>query len=348
LTSQPFFTIAVPTYNRRVLLKKTLDSLLSQTYQNFEIIIGNDYTQEFLTQKKLGYSDKRLRIVNNKKNLGELKNMNSLIKLAKGKYFIWIFDDDPCAPVLLELVIKSINNFNWPLVIFPSYAQFYGEKKVEFKNSYADKAVAFSGKDFISAYLNGRIKILGCCAFYDIEYLRKHGGVKKLSESSYALHSEYLLILQAGLLSKVIYIPTPLVASRDHQGSWSSSNKDFKHFMSAGYKLIEESIKIFMNHNLQEDFVINIKKIIDFVFASVVVKLIESDKKFSKIKFNNFFCKIKSLLSKVKNKNFRMESLKNLDRFRSRIFIFIIKGHIKNILNANNLYAVKSIYKKII
>jgi glycosyltransferase involved in cell wall biosynthesis len=89
----PFFSIGLTTYNRKDLLIQTLNSLQAQTFTDFEIIIGNDYTEEILTSESLGIRDPRIRIINNRKNIGERENMNSLLGEARGRYFTWQFDD---------------------------------------------------------------------------------------------------------------------------------------------------------------------------------------------------------------------------------------------------------------
>ena len=69
----PLFSIGVPTYNRKDLLLKTIMSILQQTFTDFEVIIGNDYTKEYLSSEDLGIKDPRVRIINHQQNLGELE-----------------------------------------------------------------------------------------------------------------------------------------------------------------------------------------------------------------------------------------------------------------------------------
>ena len=126
--------------------------LLEQSYQNYEIIIGNDCVEKPLTEKLLGLHDKRLRIINHKKNLGELGNMNSLLKLAKGRYFIWIFDDDPCSPSLLRIAEKNIRKFNYPLAVYPSFKHVYGSKEVIFRSPKNEIGFLIPGKKFVNSY----------------------------------------------------------------------------------------------------------------------------------------------------------------------------------------------------
>ncbi|MFA4853438.1 MAG: glycosyltransferase, partial [Bacteroidales bacterium] len=76
---KPLFSIGVPTYNRKDLLKQTLLSILEQSFADFEVIVGNDFPDETISAESLGIDDRRVRFINNKQNLGELENMNSLL-----------------------------------------------------------------------------------------------------------------------------------------------------------------------------------------------------------------------------------------------------------------------------
>jgi len=105
--TRPLFTIAIPTYNRECSLKDIVTCYLDQEFQNFEIIIANDYIDKKLSMKSLGIeSDSRVTIINNERNLGELENMNFLLDQAKGYYFTWQFDDDPCNPLCARVLTK--------------------------------------------------------------------------------------------------------------------------------------------------------------------------------------------------------------------------------------------------
>lgn len=108
--SNPLVSIVVATYNRLESLKKTLESIASQTYLNIEIIIvddnSNDGTKEFLFDYAL--SNLRSVVYINDTNKGLAFNRNIGIFNGKGKYFTFI-DDDDC---LTENAIRDYVNFS--------------------------------------------------------------------------------------------------------------------------------------------------------------------------------------------------------------------------------------------
>ena len=76
----PFITIGITTYNRKQMLLDCINSILSQSFSDFEVLIGNDYVQEPLSLRELGVVDPRVRLVNHSANLGECDTCVHLFK----------------------------------------------------------------------------------------------------------------------------------------------------------------------------------------------------------------------------------------------------------------------------
>lgn len=88
-------SVIIPCYNYGDLLPKTIDSVISQTYKNIEIIIINDGSTDDTEQVAKGYSNKHKNIFYHKqKNLGIVKTRNKGISLATGHYLIQLDADD--------------------------------------------------------------------------------------------------------------------------------------------------------------------------------------------------------------------------------------------------------------
>tara|TARA_B100001093_G_scaffold515704_1_gene592625 strand:- start:4388 stop:5134 length:747 start_codon:yes stop_codon:yes gene_type:complete len=101
-------SIILPYYKKKKYIQKTIESVINQTYQNFELIlIYDDVDQsdlEFLM--KISRADKRIRVILNKKNLGAGYSRNKAIKLSKGRYIAFIDADDLWHKKKLELQLK--------------------------------------------------------------------------------------------------------------------------------------------------------------------------------------------------------------------------------------------------
>jgi glycosyltransferase involved in cell wall biosynthesis len=100
----PRVSVGLAVYNGEKYLEEAIDSILGQTYRDFELIISDnastDRTEE-ICQTYAG-RDSRVRYRRNATNIGGANNENSTVPLARGEYFRWAAYDDVCAPDLLE------------------------------------------------------------------------------------------------------------------------------------------------------------------------------------------------------------------------------------------------------
>lgn len=103
-------TVYITTFNRLDLLKRSLDSVRTQTYKNIEIIVvddcSTDGTQEFL--KEIAKGDERINFFLKEKNGGACESRNIAIQSARGEYITGLDDDDYFLPDRLENFIKNI------------------------------------------------------------------------------------------------------------------------------------------------------------------------------------------------------------------------------------------------
>lgn len=109
----PFISIGLPVYNGERFLKETLNSVLNQTYQNFELIISDnastDLTQKICREYKA--KDNRVRYIRQKINKGGINNFKNVLDAAKGKYFMWIAADDMLGNQnYLQIISNKISN----------------------------------------------------------------------------------------------------------------------------------------------------------------------------------------------------------------------------------------------
>lgn len=87
-------SVIMPVYNGEVHLKAAIDSILDQTYAEFEFIIINDGSTDSSEEIILSYKDERIKYIINEKNLGIVKTLNKGIDLASNKYIVRMDADD--------------------------------------------------------------------------------------------------------------------------------------------------------------------------------------------------------------------------------------------------------------
>ena len=99
-------SIIVPVYNAEEFLDDTINTVLNQTYQNFELILVNDCSTDNSLNVIKNYTDKRIKLINNKVNSKAALTRNNGIKEAKGKYICFLDADDLWDKEKLQKQIK--------------------------------------------------------------------------------------------------------------------------------------------------------------------------------------------------------------------------------------------------
>jgi glycosyltransferase involved in cell wall biosynthesis len=109
--NKPRVSIGMPVFNGEKYLEEALDSILAQTYRDFELIISDnastDRTQQICRQ--YAAKDSRIRYYRNERNLGCPRNFNRVFELSSGELFKWAAYDDVHAPEFLQKCVSVLN-----------------------------------------------------------------------------------------------------------------------------------------------------------------------------------------------------------------------------------------------
>lgn len=107
----PLVTIGVPVYNGERFLGAALESLLAQTLEDHEIIVADNASTDGTRTicEEFAQRDRRVRIVRHAVNIGAPANWNSLVPLARGRFFKWASANDTCAPQMLERCVQALH-----------------------------------------------------------------------------------------------------------------------------------------------------------------------------------------------------------------------------------------------
>lgn len=107
----PRLSIGMPVYNGERFLGEALDSLLVQTFSDFELVISDNGSTDRTEQICHDYAgrDPRIRYQRHEQNRGSVWNFNYVFSLARGTYFKWSSYDDTCAPTFLERCVHVLD-----------------------------------------------------------------------------------------------------------------------------------------------------------------------------------------------------------------------------------------------
>ncbi len=116
--NRPFFSVIIPTYNRGHLITKSIDSLLSQTFLDFEIIIVDDASTDNTGKVIHAINDDRISYILNLTNQERCITRNRGIEASNGKYICFLDSDDYHLPNHLEVIYREIKKLNEPKSFF--------------------------------------------------------------------------------------------------------------------------------------------------------------------------------------------------------------------------------------
>ena len=104
-------SIGLPVYNGEKYLEETLDSILAQTYQDFELIISDNASTDDTPRICRTYAskDSRIRYYRNERNFGASKNFNLVFERSSGEFFKWAPHDDIVAPEFLSRCVSVLD-----------------------------------------------------------------------------------------------------------------------------------------------------------------------------------------------------------------------------------------------
>ncbi len=206
---KPIVSICIPTYNRKEYLRETIDSILTQTYKDFEIVIvddgSTDGTEEMI--KELDFPITYYW----QQNSGDAAARNKLIELAKGKYISFIDSDDLLMPDAIERLISVMETENGEVIVYGSYYRIDENGKIYGRC----KRRLYSGS--ITKYLFETILVHACGSMFPTKILRESPAFDK----SLNICSDYDLWLRLSIKHRFIALPDPTFKRRRHSTNLS-------------------------------------------------------------------------------------------------------------------------------
>lgn len=129
----PAVSVIIPCYNQGAFIKEAVDSVLAQTFQDFEIIIVNDGSSDAKTNEFLSnFTAPKTTVLSLAENQGPSVARNVAIKAAKGKYILPLDADDKIAPTYLEKAFNVLEqNISVGIVYCKANLDIWLEKRLQ-------------------------------------------------------------------------------------------------------------------------------------------------------------------------------------------------------------------------
>ncbi|MEX1136346.1 MAG: glycosyltransferase [Balneolales bacterium] len=170
----PLVTIGLTTYNRADgYLRCALDAAVSQTYNNIEIIVSDNNSEDNTEEVVKSYSDQRINYIKQKENIGAGGNFNFCLDQAQGKYFLLLHDDDSIDPDFIETCMEMISTYGDTGIVRTGTRLIDSEGSVKsIKPNYSGS----SNADFLLSWFSNKTALYLCSTLYNTKGLKEVGG----------------------------------------------------------------------------------------------------------------------------------------------------------------------------
>lgn len=213
MEKKPRISIGLPVYNAEKYLRHALDAILSQTFEDLELIICDNASTDSTAGICASYAlaDNRIRFYRNDRNLGAAENFNRVFSFARADYFKWIAYDDICLPEFLEKCVEVLERDPQVALCYPKTLLIDADGKEIMK--YEDRLHMMQGDphDRLRHFLT---KVNLANAVFGVirtSVLRETGLLGKY------FGADYILLMEICLRGKFFEFPEHLFLRRDHE-----------------------------------------------------------------------------------------------------------------------------------
>ncbi|MDF1594188.1 MAG: glycosyltransferase [Desulfobacterales bacterium] len=263
MNKSPLVSICIPVYNGESFLEECLESILKQSFRNFEVIVVDDQSSDASFEIAQRFRDRgdRIHVVRNEVNLGLVENWNRCLELSRGEWIKYVFQDDMIDPDCLEKMIKAAEFSNGMIVsrrriVFNTVSQ-------EVKKIYDD----FSGNKSIDAIFPGRTHIApndlcyavfnkpGCNFIGEPTAVMIHRDVfRKFGRFNpkFIQLCDLELLLRIGCNLGFHYVPETLATFRVHPESTSMTNRNEQKFRMEICDLLQLYLEFVYNEHFKK------------------------------------------------------------------------------------------------
>ena len=195
----PRFSVVIPLYNKENFIENTIQSLLNQTFSDFEVLVVNDCSTDTSEQLVARFDDPRINIIQHSVNKGLSASRNTGIKSANANYIAFLDADDLWKPSFLEKIDVLINQYPEASLFATKYEVLHKKNRIvthDFKLKNFTKHGII--KNFFESNLNQSIYYPSCLCvkkivFEDVGYYNEEVNYSEDVDFNLRAHATYKL-----------------------------------------------------------------------------------------------------------------------------------------------------------
>ena len=216
----PLVSIGLPIFNGEKFVREAIDSILAQTFTDFELIIADNASSDRteIICREYAAQDARIRYQRNETNIGGCNNHNLTFALSRGKYFCWVAHDDLCDRQMLAKYVEVLEN-NPSVVLCYSKIIVVNENKEELYTQSCELA-SLSEPEQRFRHLAQDHDVIMFFSLIRADILRQTQLLPNYPES------DLVFFCELSLYGQFYQLPQSLYYRRYHQGQSISQYKD--------------------------------------------------------------------------------------------------------------------------
>lgn len=279
-------SIIVPVYNVEKYLGKCLSSILNQTFQDFEIILIDDSSQDLSLDicRKYAEKDSRITVIENKYNLGQVQSYLKGIHRAKGEFISFVDSDDWIAPTMIEKLYKALISENADISACGCWHVYPDKRRVEPKNIECIGRKIYDHfeliKDAREIHIAGNsidtiIKLYRCNKIFRRNILLQN--LSYLQNDVRVFEDNNLVIPCILDAKKIVYVNEPLYYYR--RGNNSTMSMFDGEVLESSKKFLENQKYIFKTKGVAHDISSDAYVVLSYLINAILKSKLPYDKK---------------------------------------------------------------------
>ena len=223
--NNPKVSIGLPVYNGEPFIRDSIDSILSQTFRDFELIISDNCSTDKteIICKEYAERDSRILYVKQSTNIGGTKNFEFVLGKATGEYFMWMAADDKLHPLFIEKLYQTMLAHHDLIVVMSDVLNVSNKDEILYTKKLDNIRIADVEKNWLSVrhifFENPTSNVFFCIyGLFKTKELRLVE-LNYKNKVKYISQSEIPFLAQVSLLGKIASIPEELKIYQTHPDS---------------------------------------------------------------------------------------------------------------------------------
>jgi glycosyltransferase involved in cell wall biosynthesis len=206
-------SVIMPVYNCQSYINEAIESILNQTFNNFELLLIDDHSNDGTLESIRSYTDPRIVIIEKQQKTGLVASLNQGISLAKGKYIARMDGDDISLPTRMQTQVDFFEQHPDVAICGTAYQVIGTGEKVSYSTQHDDIKIA----------LLQYCPIGHPTVMLRTDFLRQHN---LFYDERFEAAEDYELWTRAIWLGQIVNIPNVLLNYRSYAQQHSNSNKN--------------------------------------------------------------------------------------------------------------------------